>query len=60
MMKTKNVAVGFLVVGFAAVLVGVLIVSKPSGSMEQSQLCHFEPRQCTVPQNLSGFNMFPQ
>ena len=60
MMKTKNVAVGFLVAGFAFVLMSVLIANKPSGSMDQSQLCHFEPRQCAVPQNLSGFNMFPQ
>lgn len=60
MMKTKNVAVGFLVAGTFGVLISVLVANKPAGSMQQSQLCQFEPQSCTVPQNLSGFNMFPQ
>lgn len=60
MMKTKKVAVGVLVVGFILILVSVLLTNKPSGSAEQSQRCHFNPHQCTVPGNLSSFNIFPK
>lgn len=60
MMKTKKFAVGILVIGCILISVSVLIASNPSGSAEQSQQCHFNPRQCIVPSNLGDFNMFPK
>jgi hypothetical protein len=61
-MKTKNIAVGFMIIGFVIVLklVIILVASTPAGSKQQSQICQFDPSYCAVPQNLSDYHMFPR
>ncbi len=59
-MKTKNVVVGFLVIGFSVVLMSTIIVNRPGGSMQYSNICQLDTYQCRVPDKLSSFPMFPR
>lgn len=57
-MKIKNVAIGFLVIGFMVASMSAVIASRPAGGMQQASVCQFDPVRCAAPQNLSRFPMF--
>ncbi len=59
-MKTKNVVVGFLVIGFLVVLMSTIIVNRPDDSMQQSNMCQLDTYQCRMPDTLSSFPLFPR